>query len=102
MFAPHAGRRHSCGGGRTDSVHNPGRLTGVHSGLIVPSSLETVPRDVILCARISYQQLATTIAEEGSNFMINRHFVIAAILLAGAVAATSAQQNPFLGRWNVT
>jgi len=34
--------------------------------------------------------------------MINRHFVIAAIVLAGAVAATSAQQNPFLGRWNVT
>jgi hypothetical protein len=34
--------------------------------------------------------------------MINRHFVIAAIVLACAVAATSAQQNPFLGRWNVT
>jgi hypothetical protein len=34
--------------------------------------------------------------------MINRHFVIAAIVLAGAVAAASAQQNPFLGRWNIT
>jgi hypothetical protein len=34
--------------------------------------------------------------------MINRHFVIAAIVLACAVAATSAQQNPFLGRWNLT
>jgi hypothetical protein len=34
--------------------------------------------------------------------MINRHFVIAAIVLAGAVVAMSAQQNPFLGRWNVT
>ena len=34
--------------------------------------------------------------------MINRHFVIAAIVLAGAVAIASAQENPFLGRWNVT
>jgi hypothetical protein len=34
--------------------------------------------------------------------MINRHFVLAAIALACAVAATSAQQNPFLGRWNLT
>jgi len=34
--------------------------------------------------------------------MINRHFVIAAIVLAGAVVAMSAQQNPFLGRWNLT
>jgi hypothetical protein len=34
--------------------------------------------------------------------MINRHFEIAAIVLAVAVAATSAQQNPFLGRWNLT
>ena len=34
--------------------------------------------------------------------MINRHFALAAIALACAVAATSAQQNPFLGRWNLT
>ena len=34
--------------------------------------------------------------------MINRHFVIAAIVLAGAVAIASAQENQFLGRWNVT
>lgn len=34
--------------------------------------------------------------------MINRHFVMAAIVLAGAVAATSAQQSPYLGRWNLT
>ena len=33
--------------------------------------------------------------------MTNR-FVIAAIAFACAVAATSAQQNPFLGRWNLT
>jgi len=33
--------------------------------------------------------------------MTNR-FVIAAIALACAVAGTSAQQNPYLGRWNLT
>ncbi len=33
--------------------------------------------------------------------MLNRHFVIAALAFASAVAATSAQQNPFLGRWNL-
>jgi hypothetical protein len=34
--------------------------------------------------------------------MTKRHFVIAAIALAASVASTFAQQNPFLGRWNVT
>lgn len=34
--------------------------------------------------------------------MINRNVVIVAIAFACAVAATSAQQNPFLGRWNLT
>jgi 3-keto-disaccharide hydrolase len=34
--------------------------------------------------------------------MTKRHFVIAAIALAVAVASTFAQQNPYLGRWNVT
>ena len=34
--------------------------------------------------------------------MTKRHFVIAAIALAVVVASTFAQQNPFLGRWNVT
>jgi hypothetical protein len=33
--------------------------------------------------------------------MINRSFVIG-LALASLVAATSAQQNPFLGRWNLT
>jgi hypothetical protein len=34
--------------------------------------------------------------------MTNRHFVIAALALACAAATTFAQQNPFLGRWNLT
>lgn len=34
--------------------------------------------------------------------MTKRHFVIAAIALAVAVGSTFAQQNPYLGRWNVT
>jgi Domain of Unknown Function (DUF1080) len=34
--------------------------------------------------------------------MLKRPFVIAAIALSLAVASTFAQQNPYLGRWNVT
>ena len=34
--------------------------------------------------------------------MTKRHFVIAAIALAVVVASTFAQQNPYLGRWNIT
>lgn len=34
--------------------------------------------------------------------MTKRHFLIAAIAVAVAVASTFAQQNPYLGRWNVT
>jgi 3-keto-disaccharide hydrolase len=34
--------------------------------------------------------------------MTNRHFVIAALALACAVASAIAQQNPYLGRWNIT
>ena len=34
--------------------------------------------------------------------MINRSFVIVGLALASLVAAVSAQQNPFLGRWNLT
>ena len=34
--------------------------------------------------------------------MTNRHFVIAALALVCAAATTFAQQNPFLGRWNLT
>jgi hypothetical protein len=34
--------------------------------------------------------------------MINRTFMMAAFALTCAVAAASAQQNPFLGRWNIT
>jgi hypothetical protein len=34
--------------------------------------------------------------------MINRSFVVVGLALASLVAAASAQQNPFLGRWNLT
>jgi hypothetical protein len=34
--------------------------------------------------------------------MINRIFVSVAVALTCAVAAASAQQNPYLGRWNIT
>lgn len=34
--------------------------------------------------------------------MLKHHLVIAGIALAVAVASTFAQQNPYLGRWNVT
>jgi hypothetical protein len=34
--------------------------------------------------------------------MTNRHFVVAALALACAVASAIAQQNPYLGRWNIT
>ena len=34
--------------------------------------------------------------------MINRSLVIVGLALASLVAAVSAQQNPFLGRWNLT
>lgn len=34
--------------------------------------------------------------------MIKRSFVTVALALGCAVAATSAQQNPYLGRWNIT
>src|SRR6185503_1201299 len=34
--------------------------------------------------------------------MTNRQVVIAALALACAAATTFAQQNPFLGRWNLT
>jgi hypothetical protein len=34
--------------------------------------------------------------------MINRSFVVVGLALASLVAVTSAQQNPFLGRWNLT
>src|SRR3954462_7147811 len=34
--------------------------------------------------------------------MTKRHFVIASFALLCAVASTLAQQNPYLGRWNVT
>src|SRR5919107_992725 len=34
--------------------------------------------------------------------MINRIFVSVAVALTSAVAATSAQQNPYVGRWNIT
>jgi hypothetical protein len=33
--------------------------------------------------------------------MTNRHFVIAALALGLAVATAIAQQNPYLGRWNI-
>ena len=33
---------------------------------------------------------------------MTKRFLIAAIALACAVAGTSAQQNPYLGRWNLT
>ena len=34
--------------------------------------------------------------------MTNRHVVIGALALSLAVATAIAQQNPYLGRWNIT
>ena len=33
--------------------------------------------------------------------MTKRHFVVAVLALTVAVATAIAQQNPYLGRWNI-
>src|SRR4030095_17180893 len=46
-------------------------------------------------------KLITTAKPKDTPVMTNRHFVIAALALACAVASAIAQQNPYLGRWNI-